>query len=312
MSDVILYKEDIDRLNSVLQAVVSETKVISVLLVNKDTRLLASQGTLAMFDKSALGALIVGSFASTQGIATLIGEKEFSTMSHSGKTRNLLISLVDDNTIIASIFDKSTPIAAVTVSVERHVEELKKVLRDIVHNMDSLFQAPASMPSLSMSQEDVEQGIDSFFDGQASDKLTEEQVPVQPPHPPQYAEAHAGYQEARDIHAMHGEIPPPPDTQMLTDSDMPEDVEGRAGGPVAAAAGQSYRAASELDKSLSRNASPSSQQKGPLPPPSPTEYLYVTSLHYLKNKARQGSGLTKHKHDKNLLSRFFNKPKHGS
>jgi predicted regulator of Ras-like GTPase activity (Roadblock/LC7/MglB family) len=311
MSDVILYKEDIDRLNAVLQAIVSETKVISVLLVNKDTRLLASQGTLAMFDKSALGALIVGSFASTQGIATLIGEKEFSMMSHSGKTRNLLISLVDDNTIIASIFDKSTPIASVTASVERHLEELRKVLRDIVHNMDSLFQAPASMPALSMSQEDVEQGIDSFFDGQASDKLTEERAapPAEPP--AQYAEAQAFHQTAHAPRAQYADIPPPPDTQMLTNEDAPAEDEGRHGGRTAAAAEQHFRPASELDKSLSRNSAPSPLQKGSLPPPSPTEYLYVTSLHYLKNKARQAPGLTKHKQEKNLLSRFFNKPKHG-
>jgi len=73
MSDIILYKEDIDRLNEILQSLVHETRILSAVLVNKDTRLLAHQGSLALFDMSALAALIVGSYASTQGIAGIIG-----------------------------------------------------------------------------------------------------------------------------------------------------------------------------------------------------------------------------------------------
>jgi predicted regulator of Ras-like GTPase activity (Roadblock/LC7/MglB family) len=180
MSDVILYKEDIDRLNSILQALVNETKIISALLINKDTRLLAHQGTLAMFDMSALAALVVGSFASTQAIAGLIGEHEFATMFHTGKSKNLLISLVDDNTILASVFDRAVHVSAVSAGIERHVGLLQEALTAISRNMESLFQGPVAMPSL--SQDDVEQGFDSFFDQQkgAQGFADENAVPAGP------------------------------------------------------------------------------------------------------------------------------------
>ena len=76
MGDVILYKEDVERLNFLLKNLITDSKVLSALLITKDTRVLACQGTLSSMDTSALAALLVGSFASTQAIAGLIGETE--------------------------------------------------------------------------------------------------------------------------------------------------------------------------------------------------------------------------------------------
>ncbi len=295
MSDVILYKEDIDRLNSILQTLVSETKILSALLINKDTRLLAHQGTLAMFDMSALAALVVGSFASTQAIAGLIGEHEFATMSHCGKSKNLLISLVDDNTIIATIFDKAIPIAAVSSSVERHTGVLQRALEAITRNMENLFQGPVAMPSL--SQDDVDQGFNSFFDqphgaegfadGNAAPAASPDKIPA------------GRKNRARETQQV---IPPPPETKQLEHAP----VQQQTAQPAAPRAGEEEL----VEAGLSRNAMAAAMRK--IPPPSNTEYLYFTSMNYLKNKAREGAALQKHKSEQGLFSRFFNRSKRDS
>jgi predicted regulator of Ras-like GTPase activity (Roadblock/LC7/MglB family) len=300
MSDVILYKEDIDRLNTILQALVSETKLLSALLINKDTRLLANQGTLAMFDMSALAALIVGSFSSTQAIAGLIGEREFSTMSHCGKSKNLLISTVDDNTIIATVFDKSTTLASVSASIGRHTGMLQQALAAINRNMENLFQGPVAMPSL--SQDDVEQGFDSFFDqpSAAQEFADGSTIPAQAmtsgaeKTPPE-----ASRPRSRDTQHI---IPPPPETKHIEyapvaerePAALPEDKSG-----------EEVLVGSEPEKNISRNAAAMKK----IPPPSNTEYLYFTSMNYLKNKAKEGASFQKHTHDKSLFSRFFNRAK---
>jgi predicted regulator of Ras-like GTPase activity (Roadblock/LC7/MglB family) len=297
MSDVILYKEDIDRLNTILQALVSETKLLSALLINKDTRLLANQGTLAMFDMSALAALIVGSFSSTQAIAGIIGEREFATMSHCGKSKNLLISTVDDNTIIATVFDKSTTLASVSASIERHTGMLQHALAAINRNMENLFQGPMAMPSL--SQDDVEQGFDSFFDqpqiGQgfadgnadpaqslASDA---ERIPPEAIRP-----------RSRDTQHI---IPPPPETKHLEYAPV---AEQESAALPEEKAREEVLVGPEQEKNLSRTAAAMKK----IPPPSNTEYLYFTSMNYLKNKAKEGAAFQKHKHEKSLFFRFFN------
>lgn len=289
MSDVILYKEDIDRLNSILQSLVGETKIISALLINKDTRLLASQGTLAMFDMSALAALIVGSFASSQAIAGLIGEREFGTMSHSGKSKNLLISLVDENTILATIFDKSIAFATVSACIEKHVETLKQALATIMRNMETLFQGPVPMPSL--SQDDVEKGFDSFFDqpgaGAAGASLAAaaEKAPME--------------RKQRDTQRVAPrDIPRPPETKQF-------EFERRS-----AQAAAELIMASEPSKTSPRSAAAAAMKR--IPPPSNTEYLYFTSMNYLKNKAREGSTFQRHKHEKGIFSKLFSHSKHGS
>jgi len=275
MNDVILYKEDIDRLNSILQSLVSETKILSAILVNKDTRLLANQGTLALFDMSALAALIVGCFASTQAIAGLIGEKEFSMMSHCGKTKNLLITLVDDDTICATVFDRQISLSAVSSSVARHIEELKAALFAIKQNMATMFAGPMAVPSLGMSDDDVEKGIDSFFNAAPSKQSTNEQP--------------------KSLTPENGiAIAPPPATQKLviqksTDHGFEDES----------------TSSSELEKSISNSESTISIS-GSVPPPSNTDYLYYTAVNFLKNKARQGTTGAKKKNDATLLSRIFN------
>jgi predicted regulator of Ras-like GTPase activity (Roadblock/LC7/MglB family) len=301
MSDVILYKEDIDRLNAILQHLVHETKILSAILVNKDTRLLASQGTLALFDMSALAALIVGSFASTQGIAGLIGEKEFTMMSHCGKSKNLLITLVDDDTICAAVFDRHVSLSAVSSSVAKHIEELKAALLAIKRNMDSMFQGPVAMPSISLSQDDVEKGFDNFFE--APGALEQTPAPPQVARPgngdrqEQYAKISTEKQES-ESQPYAQQIPPPPETRRIDYAAVPAPDEEKS-------ADDALRV-SELDKSISSNAGAPSPYKD-IPPPSNTEYLYFTSMNFLKNKAKQGTAHKKNKTAKSMLSRFFNR-----
>jgi predicted regulator of Ras-like GTPase activity (Roadblock/LC7/MglB family) len=286
MGDIILYKEDIDRLNEILLSIVNDTNLLSAFLINKDTRLLACQGTLSMFDMSALAALIVGSFSSTQAIAGLIGEKEFSTMSNCGKSKNLLISLVDDNTIIAAIFDNSIPFAKVSSSINNHIQKLKQVLFTINKNMESLFQeTPLEMPTL--SQEDVEHGIDNFFDSnQNINRIEEEQV-------------------VKDIYSENSSlkqnqeqnfVPPPPKTTPIAFSHS--DSEKREYVTENNQKRENFTAKEEIPK-----------QKIPVMPPSNTEHIYITSQNFLKNKAKEATLLNKNPKKSNIFANIFKRYK---
>jgi hypothetical protein len=296
MSDVILYKEDIDRLNSILHALVSETRIFSALLINKDTRLLAHQGALAMFDMSALAALIVGSFASTQAIAGLVGEHEFSTMVHYGKLKNLLISLVDDNTIMATVFDRSIPISSVSASINRHMETLRKALAAIASNMETFFQGPVAMPSL--SQDDVDQGFDSFFDQPAVAAIPPQGAPAVPSQSAMAASESPWSPERGTGPRDTQRVIPPPETKHFEYTPIP-------GPPPATRQFQPGPNRDEPEKGPITNASIAAMKK--IPPPGNTEYLHFISINYLKNKAKEGSSFKKQRPEKGILSRIFNR-----
>jgi predicted regulator of Ras-like GTPase activity (Roadblock/LC7/MglB family) len=125
MKDMILFPEDIDRLNLVLSQLVVKADLLLSVLINKDGRLLTSQGSLDQVDTVSMAALVAGNSASTLAIAQLMGEHEFSTMYHQGKDKHIYIAVVDDNTFLALVFDDRTNIDRVKVFVRQFDRQLK-------------------------------------------------------------------------------------------------------------------------------------------------------------------------------------------
>ena len=131
MKDMILFPEDIDRLNSVLGPLTQKANLLLSVLINKDGRLLTNQGTLDSIDTVSLAALVAGNSASTLAIANLMGEQEFCTMYHQGKDKNIYIANVDDNTFLALVFDDRTNIDRVKVFARQFERQLKEALRQV-------------------------------------------------------------------------------------------------------------------------------------------------------------------------------------
>jgi predicted regulator of Ras-like GTPase activity (Roadblock/LC7/MglB family) len=129
MKDMILFPEDIDRLNTVLAPLVTKSKLLLAVLINRDGRVLTHQGNLAKVDIVSLAALVAGNTASTLAIANLVGEAEFSAMYHQGKDKNIYIDSIDDNTFLSVVFDDQTNIDRVKVFIRQFERQLKEALR---------------------------------------------------------------------------------------------------------------------------------------------------------------------------------------
>jgi predicted regulator of Ras-like GTPase activity (Roadblock/LC7/MglB family) len=318
MGDVILFKEDVDQLNSLLKNLVDDSKILSALLITTDTRVLACQGTLCSTDTSALAALIVGSFASTQAIASLIGETGFETLSHCGKTRNVLISLIDNDTILASIFDKSSTNDRIQTCVQKHLEVLRKALRSIGNNTThDLFDAAGQSASGgSDAGDEFELRADALSKASQSE---EREAP--PPHPAQRTERG---QRTAPATVAHGGIKRPPDTETITiepthypSGDLPFNSHATPTGRAKEAADGALR---KLEKQPSSNEqkervhendshSPASLAAASAPDAKSHEDgatlpdTVHMSMNYLKNKTREGA-LYYH-YDKTFFKKFF-------
>ena len=128
MKDMILFPEDIDQLNAVLSQLVLKANLLLAVLINKDGRLLTSQGSLEIVDTVSMAALVAGNSASTLAIANLMGETEFSTMYHQGKEKHIYIAVVDENTFLALVFDDRTNIDKLKCSPRQFDRQLKQTL----------------------------------------------------------------------------------------------------------------------------------------------------------------------------------------
>jgi predicted regulator of Ras-like GTPase activity (Roadblock/LC7/MglB family) len=147
MKDMILFPEDIERMNSVLLPLVQKANLLLAVLINKDGRLLTNQGQLETVDIVSLAALIAGNSASTLAIATLVGEKEFDSMYHQGKDKHIYISNVDEDTFMSLVFDDRTNIDRVKVFVRQFDRQLKEALVQVYNKTEDQIDLDLDMNS---------------------------------------------------------------------------------------------------------------------------------------------------------------------
>ncbi len=105
---------------------------------------------MASLDTTSLASLTAGNVAATDGLARLIGEKEFSILFHEGEKDNIHISIVAQRVILVVIFDERSSLGLVRLRVRRATGELDKIFEEITQKVerekDSLvdFESPFS------------------------------------------------------------------------------------------------------------------------------------------------------------------------
>ena len=90
-----------------------------VFLVDKNGQQIAYNGDINNLDTTSLASLTAGNVAATDGLARLIGEKEFSVLFHEGERDNIHISIVGKRVILVVIFDERSSLGLVRLRVKK-------------------------------------------------------------------------------------------------------------------------------------------------------------------------------------------------
>ncbi|HKF42157.1 MAG TPA: roadblock/LC7 domain-containing protein, partial [Thermoanaerobaculia bacterium] len=90
--DLLLYDEEFEKIRQALQRLLEDASAKLVFLVDKNGQQIAAVGDLSSLDTTSLASLTAGNVAATDGLARLIGEKEFTILFHEGEKDNIHIS----------------------------------------------------------------------------------------------------------------------------------------------------------------------------------------------------------------------------
>ncbi len=93
-SPILMREQRYHQLKAVLARLRLDAAARVVVLVEKDGQQLAVHGDLGDLDTTSLASLAAGNVAATGGMAKLIGEKEFPTLSHEGERESIHISVI--------------------------------------------------------------------------------------------------------------------------------------------------------------------------------------------------------------------------
>ena len=128
-----------------------------VVLVDKDGQQIAVHGELGELDTTSLASLVAGNVAATGGMAKLIGEREFPTLSHEGERESIHISVIG-RVLLVVVFDDRSSLGLVKLRSKQISQELAAAFADIERDSESSTGADA-LPFDEITDEE----IDSLF-----------------------------------------------------------------------------------------------------------------------------------------------------
>jgi predicted regulator of Ras-like GTPase activity (Roadblock/LC7/MglB family) len=159
--DMIMYEEEYQRIKSIITRLRGESNAKLVFLVDKNGQQIAVQGDIENLDATSLASLTAGNVAATDGLAKLIGEKEFSILFHEGEKDNIHISIVAQRVILVVIFDSRSSLGLVRLRVKKASIELTEVFERVVRKVKS--ERESGLEGESPFAEITDEDIDSLF-----------------------------------------------------------------------------------------------------------------------------------------------------
>src|SRR5437660_11159826 len=127
-----------------------------VVLVEKDGQQIAAHGELGALDTTSLASLVAGNVAATGGMAQLIGEKEFPTLSHEGDRESIHISVIG-RVLLVVVFDQRSSLGLVKLRVKQASRELATICDEIRRESEQTAQDNPLLAGI------TDDDIDSLF-----------------------------------------------------------------------------------------------------------------------------------------------------
>ena len=154
-----MYEEEFERIKHLLNTLRMDASAKIVFLVDKNGQQIAGAGEVNLVDSTSLASLTAGNVAATDGLARLIGEKEFSILFHEGRKDNIHISIVGQKLILVVIFDERSSLGLVRLRVRKASADIERGLTE----MDSKAQEIGSVETVSPFAEITDDDIDALF-----------------------------------------------------------------------------------------------------------------------------------------------------
>jgi predicted regulator of Ras-like GTPase activity (Roadblock/LC7/MglB family) len=160
-SDLVILDEDNRRFCDVLEKLRNDANANLTFLLDRNGQQIAMAGSVEKIDVTSLASLTAGNVAATDGLAKLIGEKEFSILFHEGENEHLHISVVGGRWILVVLFDEKSSLGLVRLRVKKAGAELREAMDEVLKR--ELNRQFSSTGGTSPFSEITDDDIDALF-----------------------------------------------------------------------------------------------------------------------------------------------------
>ncbi|MEM6822665.1 MAG: roadblock/LC7 domain-containing protein [Verrucomicrobiota bacterium] len=114
-------------------------------LVDRGGNLFAEFGETGSLDMSILCALAAGSFSATKELAKRLGEDEFTALYHEGRGISILMSALEHDCLLVTVFSDQTNIGLVRFYSQQVSPSLNEILKKASETSDQPLQIDAEL-----------------------------------------------------------------------------------------------------------------------------------------------------------------------
>jgi predicted regulator of Ras-like GTPase activity (Roadblock/LC7/MglB family) len=154
---IVIREQQYHEIKAVLAKLRMDSSARVAFLVDKDGQQIAVHGEVGNLDTTSLASLAAGNVAATGGMAQLIGEKEFPTLSHEGERESIHICVIG-RMLLVVVFDDRTSLGLVKLRVKQVTSELARIFEAIMREGQR-----RSADEKSLFAEITDDDIDSLF-----------------------------------------------------------------------------------------------------------------------------------------------------
>src|SRR2546426_7504349 len=151
---ILIHEQRYHQIKAVLARLRLDSSARLVVLVDKDGQQIAVHGELGELDTTSLASLAAGNVAATGGMAKLIGEREFPTLSHEGERESIHISVIG-RVLLVVVFDDRSSLGLVKLRSKQVSQQILSMIDEIANADNSDLESPFA--------EITDEDIDSLF-----------------------------------------------------------------------------------------------------------------------------------------------------
>jgi len=154
--DLVLYEQELNEIQSIINQLHVDARSRIVFVVDKNGQQIAAAGDINSIDATSLASLTAGNVAATDGLAKLIGEREFSILFHEGQKDHVHISIVANRVILVVIFDDRSSLGLVRLRVKKASLELNRIFESIIAKASAMPRGGIEAAFAEITDEDID------------------------------------------------------------------------------------------------------------------------------------------------------------
>lgn len=149
---------DSQRIGEILSNLLYESNARCALLVDRTGQLVTTVGEQPAFDSAAFASLTAADFSANDQLAALIGEEEFNSLFHQGRTESMYLADIGKRLILVVLFNQQTTLGLVRIKIREAVVDLNRAFEEVFGRADE------GIPALERGfVDEAEDEIDRLF-----------------------------------------------------------------------------------------------------------------------------------------------------